>query len=122
LLVLLAVGAGAYGVYRLGQGGFSCLPSDFPKYPGATFGQISVSLNDPTPGNYCEMILDSRDAVGAVRNFYVSKLDSGDWQVTATDVEMGTISFRSTKRARTTGTVAVVSRSSYTEITVQLYS
>ena len=104
------------------RGGFSCLPSDFPAYPGATYGGASYSLNAPTPGNYCRIVLESNDAVGPVDDFYASRLSTGDWKVVSSDAAAGQIAFKNTKRAGTTGTVSVVPRNDHSEITVQLYT
>ncbi len=78
----LSLGANSL-ISRLQHGGFSCLPSDFPVYPGATYAQENFNLNagapTPTPGNTCQMVFESNDSAGTVLDFYQSRLDSGGW-------------------------------------------
>jgi len=122
-LVLVVAGAAFAGVtfyHRLQN--LSCLPSDFPTYPGSTVGSYSYELNGPTPGNSCQMVFESHDGVGAVLDYYQTRLNRGDWQISSINQDGGQIAFRSVKRARTTGTLGVATRADRTEITVQLYS
>src|SRR4029077_2454348 len=88
LLVLGLVGAGV-GVYNLvnsfQHGGFSCLPSDFPSYPGATVTTENTYVGTGVPAGdskRCTMVLQSNDDVSTVTAFYNEKLGSGDWKVT----------------------------------------
>lgn len=107
---------------RLKAGGFSCLPSDFPSYPHTTIGGESYSLNAPTPGSSCRLVLESNDSSAAVLGFYENRLAAGNWRVTSTDTTTGDITFRNVKKAKTTGGVHIAAQGNHTEITVQLYS
>jgi hypothetical protein len=124
LVVAIALGAFAAVTYyqRLQHGGFNCLPSDFPTYPGSTYGGFSYELNGSTPGNSCQMVFESSHGPDAVYTFYTGKLTSGDWQVVSSDPAIRHIAFRSKKRAKTSGTIDVGVRDDHAEYTVQLYS
>lgn len=123
LLVIAGAAFGSVALYsHLERGGFTCLPSTFPRYPGSTFGNINYELNGPTPGNSCNMVFESKDSVGAVLDYYQTRLNRGDWQVSSIDQETGQIEFRSVKRAKTHGTLGIAAVGDHTQITVQLYS
>lgn len=123
VLVIAGAALGAVGLKnRFVQGGFSCLPSSFPKYPGSSFAGENYTLNGATPGNACQVMFESNDSPTAVVDFYASRLDTGDWRVTTSDSTAGVVMFRSVKKARVTGTVSVAVHGSRTEVTVQLYS
>ena len=77
LLVLGVVGVVAGGkvlVDRFQHGAFTCLPSDFPHYPGATVS--SESTYTGTKGSECRMTFDSNDPVTSVGPYYQSHLNS----------------------------------------------
>lgn len=124
LILLVVLGGGAFAAYsiynRVQHGGFSCLPSDFPKYPGETFGGENYSLNGATPGNACNMVFESNDSASSVYDFYSSNLDTGVWQVVSSDPGAGQIMFRNLKDPKTSGYVDVAAKGNHTEITVQL--
>lgn len=126
-VVLLLAGAGAgYAIYSIVQGiksgSASCLPSDFPKYPGSTYADESFGLNDGYPGFSCRVVLESNDDINAVTGFYLSKLSSGSWQVTLSGNPPGTIDFQPAKNATPFGTVQVATASTHTEITIETFS
>jgi hypothetical protein len=121
VLAFTGVSLGAHSLLdRLRHGGFSCLPSTFPAYPGATFGGESFNMNAPSPGNQCRMIYETNDSVSTVIDFYQSKLSHGEWQVAATDATSGRVEFRSTQHRETTGAVTAVPQNDHTEITIEL--
>ena len=123
VVVIAGAGFGAFSLYhRFLGGGFSCLPSDFPAYPGATYAGETYDLNGPSPGNACKMVYASNDSVGTVFDFYASRLNKGDWRVVSSDGTAGQIAFASPKKAATNGTVSITTRGSQSVITVQLYS
>lgn len=133
LLVLALAGAGLGAVYLYNSvKHYSCLPADFPSYPLETTANYSYELNGPTPGAYCEMVFHLKDSDrrfvegeapgSAVFDFYQSRLDRDGWQLIASDSGSGHIAFRNVKRANTSGTVDLVAKDGYTEITVRLYS
>jgi hypothetical protein len=124
VLVLAAVGVG-YGAYSYVHGLLTtrtCLPSNFPRYPGAVPGAWSFELNGAYPGNTCHMAFESNDDVEAVTAFYESNLNSGDWRVTTSGIPAGQISFQPAKEARPFGTVNVAVGKTRTEIAIDLFT
>jgi hypothetical protein len=125
VIVLTAVGVG-YGIYSLVQGvkhgSVTCLPSDFPRYPGATYAGFTFELNGVYPGNTCHAVFDSNDDVATVAAFYQSKLNTGAWQVTSIGNQPDRVTFLPTKSAVPFGTVQVAVRNTYTEITIDLFT
>lgn len=128
LLVLGLVGAGI-GVYNLvnsfQHGGFTCLPSDFPAYPGATVVSENTSFGTgvaPGDSRSCRMVLESNDDSATVTAFYNEKLSSGDWKVVAYVASVGQIQFQRTSRPETVGTIDFLGRGQRTEIHIQLDS
>jgi hypothetical protein len=128
--LLLIIGGAAYGTYtlvnRFQSGAFSCLPSDFPHYPGASIVGESTSLNGPSvpagDTKSCFMTLISNDSIDAVGPYYQGQLDSGDWVVDSTDYAKGTIHFHRKSRPTTAGTVEPHRLGQQTEILIVLYS
>jgi hypothetical protein len=127
LLILGAVGAG-FGVYSLvtgfQHGKFSCLPSDFPNYPGDSVVNENAQVgNEFSPGdnNRCTMDFQSNDGLDVVTAFYRSEVDSTDWAITS-PVANGAFQFQRRSRPQTVGTVTVVRNGQHTDIHVQLDS
>ena len=128
LLVIGLIGAG-FGVYslvtRFQHGAFSCLPSDFPSYPGASVVSENtrvgsgVSAGDSTR---CTMVFDSNDDVATVTTHYEAQLTSGDWTIASSDTANGVISFQRKSRPETVGTVTLLGRGQHSEIDIQLDS
>jgi hypothetical protein len=125
LVVLAVVGVG-YGIYSfvqgVKQGTNTCLPSDFPRYPGATYASFTFDLNGAYPGNTCHAVFDSNDEVAPVIAFYQSKLNTGAWQVTPIDQQADTVTFQPAKGDAPFGTVQVAVANMHTEITIDLYT
>jgi hypothetical protein len=126
-LIVVVVVAGAFiggaALFHYYQhGGLNCLPSDFPAYPGTGPGAYSYELNGATPGSSCDMVFHSNDSTSTVLDFYESRLGAGGWQVTSSNRDTGQIDFRKVNSARTTGSVEVLAKDGYTEITIQLHS
>ena len=126
LLVLGAVGAG-FGIYglvtRFQSGAFSCLPSDFPKYPGASVVSENTSAaGDLSPGDstQCTMILRSGDSVDAVSAFYQQNLNTGDWTIPPSHPPGDTYAFARKSRPETVGEVVVTAKGLSTEINIRL--
>ena len=113
-------GAALYHYYQ--QTGFNCLPSDFPAYPGTGPGAYNYELNGTAPGTSCNMVFHSNDSTSTVLDFYESRLGTGDWQITSSNRDGGQIIFSKVNRTNTKGTVQVLAKDGYTEITIQLYS
>jgi hypothetical protein len=128
LLVLGVIGAG-FGIYslvnRFQNGAFSCLPSDFPNYPGASVVSentkvgAGMSAGDTTR---CTIVLDSNDDVATVTTYYEAHLNSGDWTVVSSDSANGAIDFQRKSRPHTVGTVTLLGRGQHSEIDIQLDS
>jgi hypothetical protein len=120
LLIVVAVVAGIFGLtglVRNFQGGaYSCLPADFPSYPGA-----SVVRENSTVGthNECDMTLSSNDDVGTVTRFYATRLNQGDWQDTV-DVVNGVVTFKQVSGGHATGQVQLLGAGQHTEIRISL--
>jgi hypothetical protein len=128
LLVLGLIGAGV-GVYNLvnsfQHGGFACLPSDFPNYPGATVTTENTYVGTgvaPGDSKRCSMVLKSNDDPATVTSFYQEKLSSGDWKVTAYIASIGQIQFQRVSRQQSVGVVDLLGRGQQTEIHIQLDS
>ena len=111
-------------VGRFTTGGFSCLPADFPTYPGATFAGQTYDLNaNTTPGNFCEMKYSTNDPSDTVLDVYASRLNSGNWEVVpTTPVTPGEIDFQNKKNSRKHGSIVVDGSGGHTGITVDYYS
>jgi hypothetical protein len=126
VLGLAGAGVGAYNLFSSFQhGGFTCLPSDFPGYPGATVAseQTYVGTNvQPGDSKSCRMILHSNDDSATVTAFYNEKLGSGDWKVTAYIASVGQIQFHRVSRPQTWGAINLYGRGQHTEIHIQLDS
>jgi hypothetical protein len=124
VIVLTAVGVG-YGIYSLVQGvkngSVTCLPSDFPRYPGATYARFSFDLNGAYPGNTCHAVFESNDDVATVTAFYKSKLNTGAWQVTIGD-QADMVTFQPAKNTAPFGTLQVATTNTHTEITIDLFT
>jgi hypothetical protein len=116
--VLGAVAGGKVLMDRFQQGGFTCLPSDFPRYPGATVS--SESTYTGTSGSECRMTVDSNDPVTSVGPYFQSHLNSGDWSVNSVEFSSGTLTFQRRSRPQTTGTLALTERGQGTRIRVVL--
>ena len=125
VVVLTAVGGG-FGIYSLVQGvkngSTTCLPSDFPRYPGAAYAGYTFELNGAYPGNTCHAVFESNDDIATVTAFYQSKLNTGDWQVTPIDNQADRVTFQPAKSDAPFGTVQVAVGNSHTEITIDLYT
>lgn len=126
---MLAVAAGAIGIGSLvnavQHGGLTCLPSDFPTYPGATVAYERTFYGTgvaPGDSKSCRMTLDSSDNVATVTAFYRDRLESGDWKVVAYDDSSGRIQFQRVSRPLTVGTVELLGRGSSSEIEITLDS
>jgi hypothetical protein len=125
MVVLAAVGVG-YGIYSFVQGvkngSTTCLPSDFPRYPGAVYAGFTFDLNMKYPGATCHAVFESNDDVASVTAFYQSKLSTGDWQDTAIGNQADGISFQPARSDVPFGTVQVAVSSTHTEIAIVLFT
>ena len=130
-LLVLAILAGVLAVtlgwhaieQRAKNGGFSCLPSDLPGYPGAAFDSEGFGANEnSTPGNFCEMKYRTPDSTDTVISTYVARLNTGQWYASVGATASDEIDFFSKTNAHHHGTVKVAAGAGYTEITIDYYS
>ena len=129
LLLLVGIGGVVWGAIALSNaaqhGTLTCLPSDFPSYPGAsvsreyTYFGTGVTSGDTKE---CQMTLQSSDASSAVHDFYASQLKSGDWTITSDNTQTGVIRFHRVSRAATVGEVLLLGRGQQTQIQIVLDS
>ncbi|TMC54651.1 MAG: hypothetical protein E6J20_01555 [Chloroflexi bacterium] len=129
LLLVIGVIGGIYGfvslVHTFQRGGLSCLPSDFPRYPGAsTTRDYTYYATNLSPGDTreCQEVLASNDDVATVTDFYAGKLSSGDWKITADDRANGELKFARVSRPLTVGVVDMLGRGQHTVIQIKLDS
>jgi len=129
LLLLIGAGGAIWGALSLvnavQHGALNCLPSDFPSYPGATITREYTYFGGgvaPGDSKECQMTLESDDDSATVSDFYASRLDSGDWTVTANDSANGQIRFHRVSRPLTMGILDLLARGQHTEIQLKLDS
>jgi hypothetical protein len=129
LVLVLAVVGGAIGIASLvnsfQHGGLTCLPADFPNYPGSSVVNEKTYYGTgvaPGDSKSCQMTLDSNDNVATVTEFYNEKLSSGDWKVVGFNSSSGQIHFQRVSRPLTVGTVDLLGRGSGAEIRIDLSS
>ncbi len=118
--VLCAVGFIAIVVALASQvyiGAGSCVPADFPTYPGASVSSEIATTGD-TPD--CFMVLRTTDSQLTAVQFYRSRLATGDWRVTAVSSSTGTVTFERTSTSQTAGSVSFVAHADSTNIYVRL--
>jgi hypothetical protein len=124
--VVLATAGVGYWAHSLVNGFLSgsstCLPSDFPRYPGAVPREWTFDLNGTYPGNTCHFVFESSDDVGAVAAFYESKLNSGNSRVTTSGNPAGQINFQLAREGWPFGMVKVAVGKTRTEITIDLFT
>lgn len=130
LVTLILVGAGAgYGIYSFIQGvahgSTTCLPSDFPRYPGSRYADEDFGLNNVYPGFTCHIVFDSDDQIDTVSAFYSTKLNTGSWQVTLNGKPPGRITFQRANNGTPFGTVQIANgttTTAATAITIDTYT
>ncbi|HXN89941.1 MAG TPA: hypothetical protein VN906_00485 [Candidatus Sulfotelmatobacter sp.] len=101
------------------HGGFACLPSDFPSYPGATITSENVRYTTGLPpgdSKECTMTLESSNDATTVSDFYASRLSTGDWAITSNDTATGEIRFHRVSRPQTVGVLDILGRGQQTEV------
>lgn len=110
-LVFTVIWAGmtAYAGYRFFRpfhvGLSSCLPPDFPRYPGAALASvvISDSFGD------CTVQFRTHDSAAAVLDFFESNLAQGDWILTFSDNQRMQVHFRRVSDPKVVGLLQVLS-------------
>jgi hypothetical protein len=94
----------------------SCLPDDFPRYPGASLASIVIS---DSLGN-CTVQYRTRDSAADVEMFFKTSLDQGDWTVTGLSDQAGQIRFRRISQPETNGYVQVIGVPGQTQFQIQI--
>lgn len=129
VLLVLGVGAGIWGAVSLAhavqQGSLSCMPSDFPRYPGATVTRDYTYFGTgvaPGDSRECQESLSSDDGVATVSAFYTSQLNSGDWQILANDRTNGQIRFTRRSRTQDVGIIQMLGRGQHSDIAIKFDS
>jgi hypothetical protein len=130
VLLVVAVAGGIWATVALvnnvqQHGGFACLPSDFPSYPGATITSSSVRYTTGLPAGdskECSMTLESSADAATVTDFYTSSLSTGDWAITSNDTATGEIRFHRVSRPQTVGVLDILGRGQQTGIQLTLDS
>jgi len=101
------------------------MPSDFPRYPGTsvTRDYTTVGTNvAPGDSRECQETLQSNDEVNTVRDFYASRLNAGDWKVTANDTANGEMRFRRVSKPQNVGVIDLLGRGQHTVIQIKFDS
>lgn len=70
----------------------------------------------------CQETLSSEDDVATVTDFYVSRLDSGDWHVTANDRTSGQLRFERRSKPQQAGVVQLLGQGQHTVIEIKFDS
>lgn len=123
LVVLTVAGLGfwAYSLFQgIKNGTVSCLPSNFPRYPGSTLGPWSYDLNESH--GTCQAALESKDDVVTVASYYQGNLNAGPWQVTIANDQTNLFTIESAGGSAPYGTVQVAAKDPGSEIAITLYS
>jgi hypothetical protein len=120
-LLLLGAAVAVIGffvfVYRFQSGGLSCLPKDFPAYPGGTYTSLDTSSG--TGGSGCTMTYDVAASRGDVITYYRQHLDSSRWQTNGYNAEQGVLTYARTDDPKATGTVTFHTHGTGTEVDIQ---
>ena len=120
VLLVVAIVAGIFGLTSLVRnfqgGAYSCLPSDFPSYPGASVVRENSSVGTRTE---CDMVLTSNDDVSTVTDWYAGHLNEGDWTDNV-DSGAGSINFQQVSGGHATGSVQLLGAGQHTEIRISV--
>lgn len=120
VLIVVAIVAGIFGLTNLVRnfqgGAYTCLPSDFPSYPGATVVRENTSVGTH---NTCEMVLSTNDGVDGVTRFYVQRLDQDDW-TDSYDESTGIVTFHQVSGGHASGRVQLLAAGQHTDIDIFL--
>lgn len=129
VLLVLVVGGGIWGLSSLvnavQHGSFTCMPSDFPRYPGATVTRDYKYFGSgvaPGDSSECQESLTSSDDVATVTSYYTNQLASGDWQVTGSDTNTGQIRFARKSKSQQVGIIQFLGRGQQTTIEIKFDS
>jgi hypothetical protein len=98
-------------------GARTCLPPDFPTYPGAsTSSEFAYKGNPPD----CVMVFHTNDSQLTAVRFYQSVLNADDWRVASVRDTTGTMTFSRRSRPQSVGTISFVGNTNGTNVYVHL--
>ncbi len=112
---LVAIIVSVVSQYQIGAS--TCLPRDFPTYPGAS-SSIDVAYTGSTPD--CFMELHMKDPETTIAQFYESQLNAGDWRTNSVNGSTGKITFERRSKSQTSGTVSFIAHPGSTDVFVRL--
>ena len=113
--VVLAIIIALASQIQVGAG--TCLPADFPTYPGAsTSSEFAFKGNPPD----CVMVVHTNASQLTAVQFYESALNSGDWKVASVSAGTGTMTFHRRSRAQAAGTISFVGHTNGTNIYIHV--
>jgi len=96
----------------------TCLPLNFPKYPGARF----AGMNKETGAiSGCHAVFATNAGAAVVTAYYKSNLNSGRWRVTSSSENQVAWRLTNGKRTDASGTVRISANDAGTEIDVDAY-
>jgi hypothetical protein len=116
ILLEWSVALGVYTGVRQFRAG-ACLPSDFPRYQGAT--TVSFNATSGTSSG-CDVVFQSDDSASQVTDFYMDQLRHGNWQIRDASPADGTIAFERTSGAGVRGELRVLGRGVHSTFEVEL--
>jgi hypothetical protein len=90
----------------------SCLPSDFPSYPGA------ARVTSLRAFNVCTTVSTTGDTSIDVLTYFHTQLDQYPWRVTGGSAEQGTVDFARQDGAKGAGEVSVSPTGNPTQIQI----
>jgi hypothetical protein len=121
VLVAVLVVVGAFGfIHNFQAGKYSCLPKDFPVYPGASYQSVNSIVG--TGGSQCKVGLDATASIAQVQDYYQTQLGSGGWKVLGNDGNQGVLSFGREDSTGIRGTVAFLAHGAHTTVEIELDS
>lgn len=120
LVIGLAVLGTVFFTRNFEAGKYSCLPSDFPVYPGASYQGVHNVVG--TGGSVCSVTVDTAATASQAQDYYQTRLAAGNWKVTGYDASQGVMSFDRPDSARVHGTIAFLSHGTRTQLNIELDS
>jgi hypothetical protein len=99
-------------------GRYSCLPADFPIYPGASYQRVNSFVG--TGGNQCQVVLDATASSGDVEDYYQGHLGTGKWKILGYDANQGVLSFGRSDSTRVHGTIGFLGHGSHTQLDIEV--
>jgi hypothetical protein len=118
VLGLVVVVVGFFLVASSFQSGrLTCLPIDFPIYPGATYQNVRTNVG--TSGSSCTVTLDVAASSSDVTSYYQQHFTSGSWKTTGYDATQGVLRFGRTDNPKAAGTITFLGHGTQTQVDIQ---